>query len=783
MRKVREKKNVNVISLFDGMGCMITAMKDLNIPIGKIYASEVDKWAIKQTKYMYPEMEHVGDVTKWKEWDIDWSEIDMIAGGSPCFVAGTKILTTEGYKHIENVLKGDVVLTHKNKWRKVLNVGFEKKETINIKAQCLFNITTTENHPFYVRRMKRKWNNENRKYVRMFDNPEWINASKLKDGDFLSIPIIKDEENIYNLTKEECFILGRYIADGHTRKDYRVSEGRHNHRYWQLILSIGNKKNFKTSLKHSLYIHTQNVERMVFSNKRLVLIAEKECGCGAINKKIGTNLLKLPVEYLKCLLNGYESGDGYDDGVKIKATSISKELIQSIQLAVAKVYRVGSNVHYYKRPKTTTIEGRIVNQHDSYLIEYRKELKKQSNFFVDNDHIWVRYKGAKRSAEKLVYNLEVDIDNSYIADNCVVHNCTGFSMAGKMLNFDDPQSKLFFVYVEILNHAKKHNPDVIFLLENVQMKKEWQKVINDSVGVFPVMIDAALVSAQTRKRLYWTNGKTRTEGLWGEIHTDITQPQDRAILLKDILQPESEVDEKYYLSDEMHVKLITTELIKEIERVNNELAYGLLNNKGKGRLINKSSCLDANYYKGIDNHAARTMVCVAMRGRNPENPSDRRTGSPTQQRLEPNTHGKTNTITTVAKDNLILGCDIRKDEGIRIRENGKSGTLTARARTDESCGQNVIVQKGRGFNKGGEFKDKSPTITGNSWEQNNHVKLNYLLRRLTVIECMRLQSIPLWYKWSPEISDSQRYKMLGNGWNVEVIKHILKEIFEWHNCF
>lgn len=101
--------------------------------------------------------------------------------------------------------------------------------------------------------------------------------------------------------------------------------------------------------------------------------------------------------------------------------------------------------------------------------------------------------------------------------------CQGFSFAGLQLNFEDPRSKLFFTFVDILNHVKEYNPNVIFLLENVRMKKEYEEVITETLGVSPVMIDSRLVSAQLRKRLYWTN--------IGEI----TQPQDRGIMLKDII--------------------------------------------------------------------------------------------------------------------------------------------------------------------------------------------------------------------------------------------------------
>ena len=104
--------------------------------------------------------------------------------------------------------------------------------------------------------------------------------------------------------------------------------------------------------------------------------------------------------------------------------------------------------------------------------------------------------------------------------------CHGFSFAGKQLNFDDPRSKLFWEYVRIL---KEVNPKH-FLLENVKMKKEYEKVITEALGVEPIEINSALVSAQNRKRLYWTN------------IPNVTQPKDRKIDLIDILENKSKIN-------------------------------------------------------------------------------------------------------------------------------------------------------------------------------------------------------------------------------------------------
>ena len=127
--------------------------------------------------------------------------------------------------------------------------------------------------------------------------------------------------------------------------------------------------------------------------------------------------------------------------------------------------------------------------------------------------------------------------------------CQWFSVAGKMLNFNDPRSKLFFEYVRILREV---NPKY-FLLENVKMKKEWQDIISRELWVEPIEINSSLVSAQSRRRLYRTNIPS------------VSQPKDKWILLKDIL--EDNVDEKYYYSAERWNRILAWkyDIVKRLE--------------------------------------------------------------------------------------------------------------------------------------------------------------------------------------------------------------------------
>lgn len=259
--------------------------------------------------------------------------------------------------------------------------------------------------------------------------------------------------------------------------------------------------------------------------------------------------------------------------------------------------------------------------------------------------------------------------------------CQGFSFAGKQLAFDDPRSALFFVYVDILNHIKKHNPGVKFMLENVRMKKEFLDVISEHLGVQPVFINSALVSAQNRQRYYWAN--------W-----EFGQPEDKGIVLADVLE-------------ETNSELRPCERIKE---------------GNEGHIANTTDI------KGMD--------CIKrVYGQD----------------------GKAPTLTTMGGGH--------REPKVLINESAtkqdKSYTLTATyggAVAWNSC----------------ERKQRTmvPICESDSAEPN--VCNSVLYRKLTPLECERLQTIP--DNYSAHVSNTQRYKMIGNGWTVDVIAHIFKSI-------
>jgi DNA-methyltransferase (dcm) len=325
---------------------------------------------------------------------------------------------------------------------------------------------------------------------------------------------------------------------------------------------------------------------------------------------------------------------------------------------------------------------------------------------------------------------EWDIDWSNIGIVLAGSPCQGFSFSGKGLAFDDPRSKLFFVFVEIWEHVKKHNPAAVFLLENVRMLKSHLRVISEYCGVFPVRINSNLVSAQNRDRYYWTNIRTKQMGLFGEVHSDIPQPEDRGIFLRDIL--EEDVDEKYYLSDRV---------IKTLSSRSETYKFNAVDGSSK------SGCLRTGVHKM----------------------------GTTDTYIKVDKNGKTNCPTSVDKDNLILQCGRGDNKGGFHCE--KSPTIMC---SNDWDGNNLLLigniyenknQSGRIYDVNG----KAATIKAGAGGVGAKTGLyldGFRIRRLTPTECARLQTIPDWYKW--KCSDTQQYRMLGNGWSIAVIVHILK---------
>jgi len=302
--------------------------------------------------------------------------------------------------------------------------------------------------------------------------------------------------------------------------------------------------------------------------------------------------------------------------------------------------------------------------------------------------------------------------------------CQGFSFAGKQLNFEDPRSKLFFEFVRMLNEIRETNPEVLFLLENVKMKKEFQDIITQHLGVEPVEINSNLVSAQNRKRIYWTN------------IVQLTQPKDKGIFLKDIIHENN--DEVLNIQvPNFNVNPSGNGMNGDVYSIEKDKSRTLKTNKGEGQKI--SVCI-AEYIVPFDK-TLQILDKEVQRGKVGYFRKD------SQANRVYYIHDKAVTLCGEAgggatkMGQYLFGC-ITPD---RIEK----------------------IQHGQRFNDGKKFY----TLTA----QDKHgVLIEGYIRKLTPIECERLQNVP--DNYTNQVSNSQRYKMLGNGWTIDVISHIFSSI-------
>ena len=656
----------------------------------------------------------------------------------PCFTKDSLVLTNNGYKQIIDIKVGDYVLSHDNKYHKVINTFNNGVHDIySIKGMGIDGIKTTKNHKFYVREMYRKGHNQKR----CFTKPKWKEVKDLTKKDYLGIAINRNnikyvDEKLPTYDNNFWWIVGRYLGDGWLRNQGGI------------IICCG---------KDELQEITYHLDKLPFNynvveeptvykihiSKKCVGEFMSQFGTGASNKHLTSIIFDLPISNLKHLIDGYMSADGcFTNGV-YKATSTSRELLYGIAQCIAKVEKTPYRIYKVKTKPKKIIDGREINQKDWYQLVYKPLKCKQDKAFYEDGYIWYPISDIKYVGNENVYDIEVEDSHSFTVQNTIVHNCQDLSKAGKgkgMEKGSGTRSGLLWEVERILKECK--NLPQVLLMENVPEVKGTKNIDSfnawlgclESLGYhnyYEVLNAKDYGIPQNRERCFMIS-------LLGDVYYEFPKRQKLTLKLKDLL--EDSVDEKFYLSKQ------------KITSISNWKAQ-------------------QDPLKDIDKEK-EISPCLTARGAREEH------------------SGMVLINDDVYKNYNKIACEIRTDEGVRLFNDNLMGTL----RTIDACGCKHIIEKSRVDEKyflsdktktyfiNQSISDNvSGTITTRVDASNGTAIYNNLrIRKLTPKECFRLMGVKDkdYENIAQHQSNSSLYHLAGDSIVVNVLMEIFRMFFE-----
>lgn len=393
------------VSIFSGIEAATVAWQ----PLGwePLAFSEIDPFPSTVLQHHYPDIPNLGDITK-----IDWNpykgQADLVVGGSPCFPAGTLILTSEHLKPIEEIKVGDMVLTHRNRWRRVTATGSKIADTIVLRGNGVSSLECTPNHPFYARTRVHRESGYGYEYKQ-----EWIPATDMVGRQWLNmnaateplpVPALPDG---VSLTEPFLRLIGTWLSLG------------------------------QSSSLPAFRFDSRSINRWVMKQ------------FGGKEKHIPSWVYGLSENLRISLLEGYFQRM---DSVRYAQPCSGMQLLVGMKiLAAGAGYR--SSILYEENPS--------IHSTGTYRIKFNTSPIDSDDF--DDDGYWgrVNEKTVGRS-NVLVYNLEVEDDHSYVAAGIAVHNCQSFSVAGKREGLAGA-SGLMFEYIRAVRDLRPR----WFVWENV----------------------------------------------------------------------------------------------------------------------------------------------------------------------------------------------------------------------------------------------------------------------------------------------------------------------------
>ncbi len=369
----------------------------------------------------------------WQQWAspvwMDTRETDVLnakvardkeAEKHLCLARDSQVLTGTGYKPIQEVDIGEMVLTHKGRWRPVIakkNTGV--RQVVTIKAQGVPGLTLTPDHKIWSRVVPQdgKWDACFAKKRAAQSYPDWTRADEML-GNYvnLKLPPVVDGDS---LSDDDWWVVGRWLGDGHIgpRGALFISCGYHEAD--DLMTRLGDRAGMRWDNHTAVQIRIKDRDGHIRA-----MIAK--CGRGAANKQFPVECFSLPKQKAKSVLDGYLSADGsfLEDRNRYNAMSVSKCLLFGAALLFQRVHGVSASIFPGRIGGNKFIEGRSVTTRQEWCLSaYLSTDDQRVKPFILDDGAWNKVKSIEDSGEQETWCLRVDEDESFTAEGCVVKNC------------------------------------------------------------------------------------------------------------------------------------------------------------------------------------------------------------------------------------------------------------------------------------------------------------------------------------------------------------------------
>ena len=736
---------MKVFTAFSGYDSQCMALDRLGIDYELIAWSEIDKYAIQAHNAVYPQYadRNYGDICKIDRENVP--DFDLFTYSFPCGLAGTKVKTIQGYKNIEDVVVGDKVLTHNNRYCEVIRTMSRIcPDYYNINAiGCKLKLTAE--HPLYVLR----------------DGVEqWVKVKDLQKTDKLSYCIPQGDVTL-DISDKKLWLLGRYVADGFINK----------HLYNSVLFAICNKKEpeFLANVPCEFKDKFRKFQKSCIEYR----IADKdfhdlcmEFGNGAINKHIPEWLFSANLNQIEHFLNGYFSGDGhvrYRSGNKVQMfTTVSKDLFLGLQLLILKCYGKVCSLSIRHDNRKTTFNDTYNGQISFSVSAYQK---------IINDKIFVSIKSIEKVENKVqVYNLEVRKDNSYTCDNVNTHNCTDISSAGQQKGLTEGSGTRSSLLWECRKAIEIKRPKYL-LMENVKALtsekflpylQKWLLFL-ESMGYsnFTKVLNSKDYGVpQNRERVFCVS-------ILGDERYYFPKPFKLEKLLKDVL--ESDVDESYYLSK----KMIDT--FQKRNKRNEERGNGFRFSPTNGDVVAAAVLSNAGS-RDCDNYVKVLGVSVHPNGHKMEfkGESSVKEICPALRATDykcPHTVWLSNKQVEYKGEKLQEGDSLYLGTSKDFFHGGFKNISRPLNADDEGLCRTIKSQY---------YKNSVSNFKRNGSMGATGVTDGFRIRKLTARECFRLMGVSeenIDKIQNAGISKTQQYKMAGNSIVVDVLYYIFLKLF------